>query len=67
MTPSPPSRPPKDRSWYYVLVHGTEITTYVAERNLAPDTSDEAVLHPEIDTHFEGIAGGRYIARKKEN
>jgi hemimethylated DNA binding protein len=50
-----------------VLVHGTEITTYVAERNLAPDTSDEAVLHPEIDTHFEGIAGGRYIARKKEN
>lgn len=31
------SRPPKDRPWYHVLVHGNNQQTYVAERNLESD------------------------------
>lgn len=31
------SRPPKDQPWYRVLVHGKEISTYVAQRNLELD------------------------------
>ena len=61
------SRPPKDAPWYHVLVHGAAHTTYVAERNLAPDTSDESIRHPELDIHFEGLTGGRYIPREKKN
>ena len=35
------SRPPKDRPWYHVLVHNATHRTYVAERNLEPDASEE--------------------------
>ncbi len=31
------SRPPKDRPWYHVMVHGKNTQTYVAERNLESD------------------------------
>ena len=31
------SRPPKDKPWYHVLVHGKNISTYVAEQNLEAD------------------------------
>ena len=30
------SRPPKNRPWYHVLVHGSDHSTYVAERTLKP-------------------------------
>ena len=37
------SRPPKDRPWYHVLVHGADHSTYVAERHLVLDASGEQV------------------------
>ena len=61
------SRPPKDRPWYHVLVDGFEHRTYVAERNLEPDPSGEAIRHPEIDYYFEGLDTGGYIPRRKGN
>jgi heat shock protein HspQ len=40
------SRPPKDQPWYRVLVHNSANETYVAERNLELDASEEPVRHP---------------------
>lgn len=61
------SRPPKDAPWYHVLVHGAAHTTYVAERNLAPDESDAAIHHPLVDSYFEGMADGLYVPRRRVN
>jgi heat shock protein HspQ len=61
------SRPPRDRPWYHVLVHGAQHTTYVAERNLEPDDSSDPIDHPAIDHFFHGFEDGRYLARKTVN
>lgn len=57
------TRPPKDKPWYKVLVHGAEHTTYVAERNLLEDESGEAVDHPAIWAVFSDFREGRYSTR----
>ena len=40
------SRPPKNKPWYHVLVDGQLMTTYVAERHLQVDVSQEPITHP---------------------
>ena len=54
------SRPPRDRPWYHVLVHGAQHTTYVAERNLEPDASDAPVRNPLVEHFFDAFEDGRY-------
>ena len=54
------SHPPKESPWYRVLVHGVLNTTYVAERNLEPDSSTTPINHPLVDIFFSGFANGRY-------
>lgn len=61
------SRPPKDRPWYHVLVHGFVHTTYVAERNLEADTSAEPVVHPMLNQFFTGFEGGHYVRDGQTN
>ena len=61
------SRPPKDQPWYHVLVDGAEHNTYVAERNLEPDTSGRPIDHPAVGTFFAGLGDGAYIPRQKGN
>jgi len=61
------SRPPKDAPWYHVLPHGAEHTTYVAERNLAPDPSPAAIEHPLLDTLFSGFGADGYMSRNTFN
>jgi len=61
------SRPPKDRPWYRVLVHGSIHETYVAERNLEPDASGEPIAHPLIDTHFDDFRDGVYHIERPFN
>jgi heat shock protein HspQ len=61
------SRPPKDEPWYRVLVHNAVHETYVAERNLAPDTSGEPVRHPLIDACFSDFSDGHYTATGRMN
>jgi heat shock protein HspQ len=56
------SRPPKDKPWYHVLPHGAPHQTYVAERNLAPDTSGEPIDHELIDAYFSRFVEGRYVS-----
>ncbi|UCB53975.1 MAG: heat shock protein HspQ [Thiotrichales bacterium] len=61
------SRPPKDRPWYHVLVHNSNQMTYVAERHLEPDSSDQPIDHPAIDRYFDGFDNGVYrLSAKKQ-
>lgn len=55
------SRPPKDKPWYHVLVHGALHTTYVAERNLEPDDLRNPIMHPLVDRFFTRFENGRYF------
>ncbi len=61
------SRPPKDKPWYHVLVHGAEHTTYVAEQNLEPDLTGAPVEHPLLNDLFTGQQNGLYQRRQRMN
>ena len=59
--------PPKDEPWYHVLVHNAMHTTYVAERNLEPDTNGDPIRNPMIDELFDGFEAGHYVIRRRAN
>ena len=61
------SRPPKDEPWYHVLVHDGVHWTYVAERNLDSDDSDDPIRHPDLDQVFSGMREGAYIRKRGVN
>ena len=61
------SRPPKDKPWYHVLVHGATHVTYVAERNLEPDESTAPVRHPMLENFFSRFENGKYVREKRTN
>ena len=55
------SRPPKDKPWYHVLVHGAEHVTYVAQQNLEPYSKSEGIDHPLFHDFFDRFQKGRYV------
>lgn len=61
------SRPPRDQPWYRVLVHDELNQTYVAERNLTGDTSNEPVDHPLVDEFFDAFDHGMYQSDRLTN
>jgi heat shock protein HspQ len=61
------SRPPKDEPWYHVLVHGSEQSTYVAERNLEPDSETGPITHPMVEHFFSGFKNGKYVRIDPDN
>ena len=61
------SRPPKDAPWYHVLVHNAVHQTYVAERNLEPDETEEPIDHPLLDDHFDRFEDAAYHTRRRTN
>ena len=61
------SRPPKDQPWYHVLVHGAHHTTYVAERNLERDPSEQPVEHPLLNRYFDKFSDGFHGNSREEN
>jgi heat shock protein HspQ len=61
------SRPPKNKPWYHVLVHGADHTTYVAEQNLEPDRGGEPINHPLIPQFFSRFEDGRYSRDGQSN
>ena len=61
------SRPPKNRPWYRLLVHGSGQQTYVAERNLQPDHTRRPVNHPDVDRYFSALTNGAYTPRQRAN
>jgi len=60
------SRPPKNKPWYHVLVDNSNQFTYVAERHLEQDQSNEAINHPAVDMYFEDFVNGVYIPKAKK-
>jgi len=58
---------PRDKPWYRVLVHGAEHETYVAERNLEPDSSGSPIRHPLLTTFFTGRNDTGYRLRFRHN
>jgi heat shock protein HspQ len=61
------SRPPKDKPWYRVLVHGNVYETYVAERNLEPDDSGKPIEHPFVSVLFNRFENGVYHVERSVN
>jgi len=61
------SRPPKDKPWYRVLVHEAEHETYVAERNLEPDTVGGPIQHPLLNDLFSELTESGYLSRSRHN
>lgn len=61
------SRPPKDKPWYHVLVHGSGHSTYVAERHLEADDIGGPIVHPMLGQFFNDFDGARYHRREREN
>jgi heat shock protein HspQ len=55
------SRPPRDKPWYHVLVHGSDAETYVAERHLEMDATCAPIDHPMLPMFFDDLRDGRYI------
>lgn len=55
------TQPDREQPWYHVLVHQSSSTTYAAEENLLPDTSEEPVLHPLVDYFFSGFVAGKHV------
>ena len=60
------SRPPKDAPWYHVMVDGSDMTTYVAERHLQESSDCSEVNHPLIDVYFSSFAQGKYTLPLKQ-
>ncbi|MBF0310669.1 MAG: heat shock protein HspQ [Magnetococcales bacterium] len=61
------SRPPKDQPWYQILVHDSDVQTYVAERHLLSDAMDEPIDHPQVDQFFKEFRNGCYTPRSRMN
>lgn len=61
------SRPPRDKPWYHILVHGAIHRAYVAEINLTEDSSNEPINHPEINAYFSEFKDGIYHAKQTKN
>ncbi|MCJ8337458.1 MAG: heat shock protein HspQ [Pseudomonadales bacterium] len=61
------SRPPKNKPWYHVLVHDSNITTYVAEQNLKSDTSPTPINHPLLQSYFSKLEDGCYVRNEPIN
>ena len=61
------SRPPKNKPWYHVLVHGEIHSTYVAERNLEADRDTNPIEHPGVSHFFSRLENGRYIPIARGN
>jgi heat shock protein HspQ len=62
-----PSRPPKNKPWYKVLMHDTDSHVYVAERNLTADRSGDSITYPDLDDYFIDVAESCYVPRQRGN
>ena len=55
-------RPRKDQPFYHLLAENDQAfyVAYVSEQNLVVDDSGDPIEHPEIDTLFGKLSGGKY-------
>jgi hemimethylated DNA binding protein len=55
------TQPNRHQPWYHVLVHGSDQVTYVAESNLAKDSSKEKMKHSLLSYFFTKNKEGDYV------
>jgi heat shock protein HspQ len=60
------TQPKQNQPWYHVLVHNTEMVTYVAQSNLERDDSGDEIIHPMLSVFFNGFRNGRYDRNEKQ-
>lgn len=55
-------RPSKDQPFYHLLAENdqTEYIAYVSEQNLLPDTTGQALRHPQVKEMFSKATDGTY-------
>lgn len=58
------SRPPKDKPWYHVIVEGSYLQTYVAERHVEVDPNKKPINHPLLNDFFSGFDDGVYTLKR---
>lgn len=61
------TRPPRNEPWYHVLVHDSGRETYVAERNLQADDTNEPINHPLLREFFTRYEHGHYHSGRHIN
>ena len=58
------TKPSRNQPWYHILVHESGgLSTYVAQSNLDLDLSGEEIVHPRLNSYFDGFHDGRYIIK----
>ncbi len=62
-----PAQPEKKQPWYHVLVHDTDHITYVPEKNIDLDLSEEPFVHPALDQFFFHLSDEVYISKQNAN
>lgn len=61
--PRPRTVEEMDSPWYKILVHGSQLTSFVPETELVEDESGEPIQHPKLDRYFDGFEAGVYVPR----
>jgi heat shock protein HspQ len=61
-------RPRKDQPFYHLFAENaeTEYIAYVSEQNLAPDTSEKPLRHPQVKEVFVRDDSGAYRPRQSQ-
>src|SRR5690554_5487062 len=52
--------PAKDQPWYHILVHNSDIQTYVAEKSLVAEHREAEVTHPAVTSMFRSTEQKNY-------
>lgn len=60
-----PTKPPKDKPWYYVLIDNQNTVGYVSEEHLEASVNLGEINHPLMEFFFDGFDGEKYIRNRK--
>lgn len=58
-------KPPKNKPWYYLLVHDSNTVTYVSQEQLSLIEEPHEIIHPLTDFFFASFDGTRYTRNSK--
>lgn len=54
------TKPEKNQPWYHILVHNSDIQTYVPEHSLMSTVEQPEILNPKIKSLFKTGGGQAY-------
>lgn len=59
--------PAKDQPWYHILVHNSDIQTYVAEKSLVADHREAEISNPAVVSMFRRTDDNSYQQQETLN